>query len=189
MDKKGYRLLGIDDSHFNRNEKFSYLVGCVVRQNSIIEGFLIERIEIDGLDSTEKIIKIIKNKRFYQQIKAVFLAGITFAGFNVADIKKIFEETKKPIIVLMKEYPNFNAIENALKRYFLDWEERLKIIRNAGEIKKIDNFFVQLKGIDEKEAEELIKISRKNSKIPEALRIAHMVASAISLGYSSKKVL
>ncbi|MEM4772965.1 MAG: DUF99 family protein, partial [Nanoarchaeales archaeon] len=62
-------------------------------------------------------------------------------------------------------------------------------IKKAGEIKKIENFYVQLKGISEREAESLIKISRKSSKVPEVLRIAHMVASAISLGYSSKKIL
>ncbi|MEM5824630.1 MAG: DUF99 family protein [Candidatus Aenigmatarchaeota archaeon] len=189
MDKKGYRFLGIDDSYFSRNEKFSYLVGCIMRKNEIIEGFLIEKIYVDGLDSTEKIIKMINNKRFYRQIFAVFLAGITFAGFNVADIEEIYQKTKKPIIVLMKKYPNFNGIENALKKYFNDWEKRLEIIKKAGEIKKIENFYVQLKGISEREAESLIKISRKSSKVPEVLRIAHMVASAISLGYSSKKIL
>ena len=189
MDKKGYRFLGIDDSHFNRNEKFAYLVGCIVRQNDLIEGFLVEKIEVDGLDSTEKIIKMVKNKRFYQQIRAIFLAGITFAGFNIANLEEIYEKTNKPIIVLMKDYPDFLAIENALRKYFSDWKERLEIIKKAGNVIKLKDFYVQLKGISEKEALELIEISRKHSKVPEALRIAHMVASAISLGYSSKKVL
>ncbi|MFH7903710.1 MAG: DUF99 family protein [Candidatus Aenigmatarchaeota archaeon] len=189
MDKKGYRFLGIDDSHFTRSDKFAYLIGCIVRGNSLIEGFLVEKIEIDGYDSTQKIIKMIENEKFYDQIKAVFIAGITFAGFNIADIEEIYQKTKKPIIVLMKDYPDLEAMQNALKKYFSDWQKRIEIIKKAGEIKKLESFYVQLKGISEKEALKLIKISRKSSKVPEALRIAHLVASALSLGYSSKKVL
>jgi len=51
------------------------------------------------------------------------LDGITFGGFNLVNIRKIFESTGVPVIVIMRKLPNFERIKKALKR-FDDWEKR-----------------------------------------------------------------
>ncbi|MEM4221154.1 MAG: DUF99 family protein, partial [Thermoplasmata archaeon] len=99
------RALGIDDSPFSRENNKSYLIGSVVREKNYLEGLIIEKITVDGIDSTDVILKMISGK-FSEQIKIIFMNGITFAGFNVANIEKIYLETKIPIITVVRKMPS-----------------------------------------------------------------------------------
>jgi endonuclease V-like protein UPF0215 family len=183
--KKNIRTIGIDDA-YSENSKDAYLVGTIVRGNSLIEQILIRKIEIDGLDATEKLIEII-NDSPKEQLKAIFLSGITFAGFNLVDIEEVYNEFKIPIIVIITKYPNFKKIEEALKKNFDDYEKRMEIIKKAGSIYKIEKIYCQIKGIEIEDAKKLIEITRRN-KVPESLRISHLIASAIATGKSKKKI-
>lgn len=171
---KVWRFVGFDDSF--RCSK-AYIVGCITA-GSYVEGFLIDEIEVDGLDVTEKIVELVNSSKFKIQLKCIFLDGITFAGFNIADIEEIYSRTGIPVVVVMRKIPNFEDIYRALKN--LDsFEERLKLIEKAGEIYKIEGLFVQLVGCSLDEARMFIRASRLKGKIPESLRIAHLVASAL----------
>ncbi|MEM2086254.1 MAG: DUF99 family protein, partial [Archaeoglobaceae archaeon] len=94
---KNWRVLGIDDSF---SKEFCCIVGCVMSGRNI-EGFMFEEISVDGFDSTEKIVNMVKRSKFFNQLKCLFLGGITFGGFNVADISKINEQTGIPVVVVM----------------------------------------------------------------------------------------
>ncbi len=171
---KVWRFVGFDDSF--RGSK-AYIVGCVTA-GTYVEGFLIDEIEVDGLDVTEKIVELINPSKFKIQLKCIFLDGITFAGFNIADIDEIYRRTGIPVVVVIRKMPNFEDIDRALRN--LDrFEERLKLIEKAGEIHKIEGLFVQLVGCSLDDAKTFIRASRLKGKIPEALRIAHLVASAL----------
>ncbi|MEM0481132.1 MAG: DUF99 family protein [Candidatus Aenigmatarchaeota archaeon] len=183
--KKFIRTIGIDDA-YSENSNFALIVGTMVRGNNLIESVATEKIEIDGLDATEKIISLI-NKFPKEQIKAIFLSGITFAGFNIANIEEIYEKIKIPIIVLISKFPNFEKIEKALKENFKDWEKRIEFIKLAGKVYKIDNVYCQLKGISLEDAKKIIELTRRN-KFPESLRVSHLIASAIATGKSKKKI-
>ncbi len=188
--KKQIRVLAIDDSPFNFNDKYSLVVGVVMRGDKYIDGVLSERVKVDGFDATNVCIEMIQKNRFKNQLKAIIIDGGSFGGFNVLDIKKINKKTKIPIITITRNRPNFNKIKIALKSNFLDWKKRYNIL-SEGELLEIKTkhkpIYIKLEGIDKKEAEEIIKIFTIRGVIPEPLRVAHLVASGIKRGESYGK--
>lgn len=118
------------------------------------------------------------------------LDGITFAGFNIVDIEKLFNKTKIPVIVIIKKFPNRNKIKEALKKHFKDWKERWKKVLNAGKIYKVENLdlYIQIKGLKLKDAIKIVKLSIKYGITPEPIRVAHLIASGIEKGESRGKV-
>ncbi len=180
---KLWRFLGIDDSF---NERKCCIFGCITSGN-YVEGFMYDEIEIDGFDSTEKIVKMVLKSKFREQIKSIFLGGITFGGFNIADIQEISIKTGIPVIVILRRHPDFDEFFNAI-RNLPDAEKRYEIALKAGKIYKLRDIFVQIAGINLSEAEKLINASIIKGKIPEALRIAHLAASAVIHGESKGRV-
>ncbi|WP_290901910.1 DUF99 family protein [Ferroglobus sp.] len=181
--KKKVRVVGFDDS-FKGDD--CYLVGCVT-ESRYVEGFMVEKISVDGFDATEKIVKMISKSKFREQLKCVFLSGITFGGFNVVDIEEVYKKTGVPVVVIMRKKPNMERIREAIKNVSMP-EIRMKFFERAGEIYELGNLFVQIKGCDLDFAEEVIKETTAKGNVPEALRIAHLVASAIIHGESRGKV-
>lgn len=171
---KLWRVVGFDDSF---NNEIAYLVGCVTCKD-YVEGFLIDKIEVDGLDVSEKIVELISKSRFRRQIKCILLSGLTFAGFNVADIDYINCELGIPVVVVLERFPNMRKIKHALSN-FEDGERRLDLIRKAGEIKNVDGIYVQKKGCNDDFVKKILKLTIRKGKTPEPLRIAHLVASAL----------
>ncbi|WP_457548582.1 endonuclease dU [Archaeoglobus sp.] len=179
---KLWRVVGFDDSF---KGDLAYIVGCVTCKD-YVEGFLIDRIEVDGWDVSEKIVELISNSKFYKQIRCVLLSGITFAGFNIADLEFIHERLGIPVVVVLEKYPNFEKIEKAL-RNLEEFEKRIELVKKAGKVRKVGRVLVQLKGCDLEFAEKILKLTTRKGKTPEPLRIAHLVASALIHGESRRR--
>ena len=179
---KKWRFVGFDDSF---RKDVGCIVGCVTA-GTLIEGFMYSEIEVDGLDVTDRIITLIKKSKFRDQLKCIFLSGITFGGFNIADTKQIHEKTEIPVVVVMRKKPNFDEIFKALRNVSYT-EMRREIIRSAGEVFKIGELFIQLAGCDLVTAEKFIEVSKLRGNLPECLRVAHLVASSIIHGESKGK--
>ena len=133
---------------------------------------------------------MIQHTRYYQQLKAILLDGISLGGFNILDLEKIYSNTAIPIITLTRDKPNITKIEHALKTHFDDWKSRLSLITQGTltEIKTSHNpIYIKHIGFTLKEAEDIIKLSTIRGVIPEPLRIAHIIASGISRGESYGK--
>jgi endonuclease V-like protein UPF0215 family len=188
MLKPEIRLLGFDDGPFEKKDKTVPVIGVVYRGGKFLDGILKTDVKVDGLDSTKKIIKLINTSRHKQQLKAIMFDGITFGGFNILDIKQIYEKTKLPVIVVNRKHPNLKEVKNALKN-FKDFEKRWKMILRAGKIKECKikedkKVYFQSIGLEDEEAEEIIKLSSTHSFIPEPLRVAHLIATGIVKGES-----
>lgn len=184
--KPEIRILGIDDSVFTpRTKGKADIVGVVYRGGQWLDGVMRTQVEIDGLDATEKIATMIKNSPHYEQIRVIMLDGITFAGFNIVDIKELFQETGLPVITVTREKPNFEDIKKALKN-LPDCEKRWEAMENAGEIFKVQTregeepVHIGVAGISETDAEKILKKTSTRSNIPEALRVAHIIASGLA---------
>jgi endonuclease V-like protein UPF0215 family len=112
------------------------------------------------------------------------LDGVTFAGFNVVDIKKLNAETGLPVIAVTREKPNFKDIHEALKN-LPQSEKRWSAVLNAGKILEMstrsrkEKVYVEMCGILEEDAEKIVKLTSTRSSVPEPLRVAHLVASGI----------
>jgi endonuclease V-like protein UPF0215 family len=184
--KSEIRLIGVDDAPFNKSKKGNVLVVLTFfRGGSLLEGILSTKVRVDGNDSTKKIFKLINNSKFKPQIRAILLNGIALGGFNVIDIQELNKKTKIPVIVVIRNYPDFEKIRLALIK--IKKESKFKLIEKAGKVEKIGKIFIQVAGIGLEEAKQILKISCTRSFIPEPIRISHIIASGIVDGESRGK--
>ena len=182
--KPEIRVLGIDDGKFTPRTKGSVIVvGVVFRGGYSIDGVMHTTIAIDGLDATEQFASMINASPHRRQLRLVMLNGITFAGFNLVDIKKLNALTKLPVLAVTHEKPDLDSIHEAL-RNLPDSEERWRIILGAGEIHEITNkdskIYLELAGISLTDAKKIVKLTSTISCLPEPLRVAHLIASGIT---------
>jgi len=184
--KPEIRVLGVDDGVFTpRTEALVPVVGVVFRGGYWLDGGMHTEIEVDGFDATDKIASMITLSPHYKQLRVVMLNGITFAGFNIVDIKTLNAETKLPVITVTREKPNLVEIREALK-HLPKSEERWNAVLNAGEISEVltrsvkEKVYMQATGISESDAHKILRLTSTRSSIPEALRVAHLIASGIS---------
>jgi uncharacterized protein len=182
--KPEIRVLGIDDGKFTPHTKGRVIVvGVVMRGGGSIDGVMHTHVCIDGLDATEKIAQMIISSPHRRQLRLVMLNGITFAGFNVADIKQLYEVTGLPVLALTHEKPDLESVLEALKN-LPNCEERWKFILEAGEIYEVTNMgtkiYLEMAGISLFDAQKIIELTSTRSRLPEPLRVAHLIASGIS---------
>lgn len=184
--KPEIRVLGVDDGVFTPHVKgFVPVVGVVFRGGYWLDGVMHTKVKVDGFDATDKIASMMLNSPHYKQLRVVMLNGITFAGFNVVDIKKLSVKTKLPVIAVTREKPNFADIHKALQNLPKS-EERWGAILNAGETfevftrSKNEKVYMQISGILQVDAKKILQLTSTRSNIPEALRVAHLIASGIS---------
>jgi endonuclease V-like protein UPF0215 family len=187
--KREIRIVGFDDAPFIPRSKGKVpVIGVVSRGGGFFDGVLKTDVEIDGMDATTALIKTINASRHKKQLRVIMLKGITLGGFNMVNISKLHKNTGLPVIVVNRKMPDLKEIKTALQN-FADFEERWKCIKNAGKIHKMKieknkNIYFQFKGLKKDEAEAIIRLSCTRSLIPEPLRVAHLIASALIKGES-----
>ena len=184
--KPEIRVLGIDDGVFVPHTKgLADVVGVVYRGGYWLDGVMRTEVEIDGMDATEKIASMITASTHYDQLRVIMLNGVTFGGFNVVDMKKLFERVRLPIITVTRERPLFKEIRKAI-RNLPESKKRLEAIVDAGKIIEVHTHdaeqavYMQIVGIPAKDAEKIVKSTSTRSNIPEALRVAHIIASGLT---------
>jgi endonuclease V-like protein UPF0215 family len=185
--KSQIRVLGIDDGPFSFDQERTPVVGVAMRLPGYVEGVMISDVEVDGLDSTSQLIEMLANSRYLDQLKLIMLDGAALGGFNVVDIHRINQELDIPVATITREKPDYDEIENALRKHFDDWENRLHMMKSIG-TEDFDTgytpIYVGRAGIERDELAEILEASIVQGALPEALRIAHLVATAISRGES-----
>ncbi len=186
--KPEIRIIGWDDGPFEFRKKGKVvLVGVIFRGGNFFDGIIKTEVDVDGFDSTEKISNaIIKSK--YEDLRIIMLDGITFGGYNVVDIKELFEKTGMPVITVNRKKPDLEKFKAGM-RNLSDYERRLKAVGNAGEfyyahLSSGKRLCFQKCGIEAKDAEEIIRLSSKHAAIPEPLRVAHLIATGFVFGES-----
>ena len=184
--KPEIRVLGIDDGGFVPRTKGTVdVVGVVYRGGYWFEGVMRTEITIDGLDATEKIAAMIESSPYYRELRVVVLDGVTFAGFNVVDISKLSYKVDLPVIAVTREKPDLEEIRSALKN-LPDFEIRWRAMENAGKIMEVETrngenpVYMHTAGILREDAEKIMKKASTRSNLPEALRVAHIIASGLS---------
>lgn len=185
--KQEIRILGVDDAPFTPHTTSPVmLIGTVFRAGNWLDGVLRTHITGDGTDATSKISSMVNHSRQKDQLGVIMLDGITFGGFNVVNIREIFQKTGIPVIVIMRRFPNFEKIKKALKR-FKGWEKRWNNVLDAGKVYEIENeenIYIQIQGINLEDAEEIVRLSATRSAIPEPVRVAHIIAAGVITGES-----
>jgi len=188
--KDEIRILGLDDGPFKRDEREVLVVGTVFRGGSFLDGVVSTKVTVDGLDATDKLVELVCNTKF-KDLRVVMLDGLGFGGFNLVDIKRLYEDTGLPVIVVVRNKPDFDEIRNALNN-LPQSQTRWNLVEKAGEVRSVSTkpgkkIFFQVAGIKEEDAREIIKLSATRSLLPEPIRVAHLIAQGIVLGESRGK--
>ena len=131
--KKEIRILGIDDSSFNKfRDKKVFVIGAFFRGGDWVDGIMTTTARVDGSDATGNIIKMVRKSKFKSQIQAILLDGIAVGGFNVIDINRLSKATALPVIVVMRRAPRIKEMADALAK--IGMENKIKLLENAGKL-------------------------------------------------------
>jgi endonuclease V-like protein UPF0215 family len=184
--KPEIRVLGVDDGAFKPHVKGQVpVIGVVFRGGFWLDGVMHTSIEVDGFDATDRIASMITGSSHYKQLRVIMLNGVTFAGFNIVDVKALHAVTKLPVITVTREKPDFADIHKALQN-LPDSEKRWETILSAGEPVEVSTrsakakVYMQTAGVSQEDAQKILRLTSTRSNVPEALRVAHLVASGIS---------
>lgn len=184
--RKKLRVIGFDDAPFDKYNDKTVNIAGVVCANTRFEGMLWGQVEVDGLDASSQLVTLVQGSKFYEQLHAVILDGIAFGGFNLVDLPVIVDSLGIPVITVMRKRPSIPAIIQVLNK-FSDADKRRRILQNAGTIMECNKFFFQAVGISENNAVQVLNQVTDVGFVPEALRLAHLIGSAIKTGQSSKR--
>ncbi len=188
--KPEMRILGIDDSPLVSKEVL--VVGAVMRGGGWLDGLLSTHVEKDGMDATGRLATMITESRNYGQIRVAMLNGVTFGGFNVVDIEALHHRTGMPVIVITRRPPDMESICRALEN-LSEPGMRYEAMLKAGEVHEVQTkwrggpVYFQCNGIDKEDAARLIVDTAVHSRLPEPLRVAHIIATGIVLGESRRR--
>ncbi|MEM1627854.1 MAG: DUF99 family protein [Desulfurococcaceae archaeon] len=166
---------------FKKGKGSTVIVGVLVNEINNVEKIAWAKTPVD-LGFSHQLIKEISG---LLDGDLIFLDGVTYVGFDVVDPFKLYKEVRKPIIVF-QQYPlDIEKIRKALGKHFANGEKRFEIIEKVYErLIYVDTAWrpVQILniGIDIETAIEIINKTCIYSPIPEPLRIADKIASAIS---------
>lgn len=181
--KPEIRVLGVDDGFFVPHSKGTALVvGIVFRGGLWLDGVIHTRVEVDGFDAVDKIAAMVTNSPHHKQLRVIMLGGVTFAGFNIVDIKQLSDKTELPVIAVTRDKPDLKGIHKALTNLTFP-RKRWKAIQDAGEIFPVfahnerEKVYACVSGISKENAVEVLQVTATRSSIPEPLRVAHLVAS------------
>ncbi len=175
------RILAVDDSPFERGkDSETFLVGLMFR-DLIMELSLRERISVDGDDSTDALIRMVRGPKLREEVRVVMSQGTTFAGLNVLDVNRFYDETGIPFIAVTSKAPT-DEIERAL--ISAGMMGKLEIVRRNPPYSPLRTpkgvCFYSTIGLTEDEAERIILKYVVESKIPEQIRIVDIVSRLLA---------
>ena len=184
-DLREKRIVGVDDGAFPARKSIRQyaLLAAVLFQNSRILAVRVGRIHVDGRDANRVLESILKTVRF----DVVMLSGISFAGFNLIDIAELAQSTRKPVIAITGERPDNAAVRRALRGHFGDWQERWRMVQNAGRLYAFKPLpqepplYFEVKGASSAFAKQTIASTAIISRLPEPIRVAGIVARGLSI--------
>jgi hypothetical protein len=163
------------------------VVAALVRAPSYLEAVMTSQVTVDGDDADEVIEGMVLGSRYREQIAAVLVDGIALGGFNVVDIVRLNHSTGIAFATVTRDRPDPEAIGSALQKHFSDHERRMEVIsRLPLHEMRTDHspIYVTMAGIDPHQLAELLRLCTVQGAIPEPLRAAHLIATAMVKGES-----
>jgi endonuclease V-like protein UPF0215 family len=178
------KVIGFDDAPFSRSSGNPVAIAGIVCGGTRFEGMVWGKVTPDGLDATDAICQLLIGGKFLPQLHIILLDGIAFGGFNIVDLPELASRLQIPCVAVMRRPPDLAAVEKAI-RYFADAEYRLELLQRAGKIHVFEPFFFQVCGEQPEVIAAVLQRLTDNGKVPEALRLAHLIGAAVINGVSS----
>ncbi len=177
-------VLGVDDGPFAHDHRGDVPLVGVLASGTRIEGFVLGRARRDGRNGTRAIAELLERAGGADHVRAILLRGITVAGFNVVDLEGLAETTGRPVLVVLRKPPDREAVREALLRRVPGGAAKWALVEASPAIEPLGGVYVQRVGMTAAEAERLLASTTGEGRVPEPLRVAHLVAGALVRGRS-----
>jgi hypothetical protein len=177
-------LLGVDDGPF---EKFAAgaqapLAGVVMEGRDRVEVIALTRFPVDGDGVTDFLGDWIEGLRVRPALQAICFGGITLAGLALLDPEALSLRLRVPVLVLNRRPPRDAPLRRALRAAGL--EARIPALERLPAAFPLGALHACISGASREEAALFVERTRGKSRLPEALRVAHLVARAVATGES-----
>jgi uncharacterized protein len=198
-------VIGFDDGPFPREHRGDVLLVGVVCSGTRVDGVVSGRVRRDGVDATRRMVDLVRRSQFGGHLQAVLLQGIAVAGFNVVDIHALAKALAIPVLVVVRRAPDMAAVRRALfsadpvvRPPVRGAARKWRLIENAGALEELgpsrrsskrtgvkkSSVWIQRAGLDIEQARRILEATTLHGNIPEALRVAHLIAGGITTGKS-----
>ncbi|PRP94276.1 endonuclease dU [Enhygromyxa salina] len=184
MARRLSNSIGIDDAPFDRRHRGDVAIVGVVFTRTRLDGVMTGKLRRDGANATHAIAELVERSPFAAHAQVLLLGGITFAGFNVADIHALRERLSTPVLVLARRRPRLAVIREALLDKVPGGARKWALIEKAGPMEACAGLFVQRAGLELDQAAQVIRELTIHGKLPEPVRIAHLIAGGYAEGVS-----
>lgn len=184
MSRSLTNVIGFDDAPFRRDHRGDVLLVGVICSRTRLDGVVSTKVRKDGANSTQKMIDVIRGSQFRDHVRAVLLQGIGVAGFNVVDVARLHRELDVPVLVVARRPADLPAMRRSLFSRVAGAKRKWKLIQSAGQLEPIGPVFGQRAGLSHSEAVELLRATTLHGHLPEALRMAHLIAGGVTTGKS-----
>jgi endonuclease V-like protein UPF0215 family len=148
----------------------------------LVEAVALTHFPVDGNDATAFLGDWIESLRIRPALHALFFGGITLAGLAVLEPEALSLRLGLPVLVLNRRPPRDDALREALLAAGL--APRIALLERAPVAIRFDDLHVGICGLGREEAFDLLARTRRKGSLPEALRVAHLIARALETGES-----
>jgi endonuclease V-like protein UPF0215 family len=181
-------VLGVDDAPFRKGrDREVPIVGVVMEGPDLVEAIAIGRFPVDGEDAAGYLAGWIRELRAYRGIQAIFLGGVTIAGLGLVDLEALAGALRRPVLAVTRRDPAGSELRRALRAAGL--ADRLPLLdRSPPAFETAPGLYVAAAGLSPAEAASLVRRTLGKSRLPEPLRLAHIVAAALVNGESRGRV-
>lgn len=181
-------ILGIDDAPFDkRRPRPVPIVAVAMEGNDLVESVAVGEFPIDGEGATEYLVGWISGLRARAMLQAVILGGVTMAGLGMVDVAALADGLRLPVLVVTRHNPAGSDLADALRAAGLS--HRLAILERVPRAFGVaEGLYLAHAGTTRLEAERLVRATLAKARLPEPLRVAHLIGQAIVLGESRGRV-
>lgn len=177
-------VVGIDDFPFERAHRGDVPVVGAVFSGLRLDGIVATRVRRDGANATRAIAAMLGGSKFAPQLQLVLLQGIALAGFNVVDVPALADALALPVLVVARRAPRLDVIRDALLTQVPGGRRKWRLIAQLGPMESVAGVWIQRAGLSLAEAGAVITRLAVHGRIPEPLRVAHLVAGGLGRGES-----
>lgn len=181
-------MLGIDDAPFEKRQPEPVPIVAVMMEGcDLVEGVAVSSFPVDGDGATDFLAAWVAGLRLHASIQALVLGGITIAGLGVIDVAELASRLRTPVLVVTRRRPDDAELVRALRAAGL--AERTPLVERAPRASRVaEGCWLACAGIERDAAEAIARETLRKARLPEPLRIAHLIGSALVAGASRGRV-
>lgn len=177
-------VIGFDDAPFARDRARDVTLVGVICARTRLDGIVSGTIRKDGENATRRMIELIQRSQFVGHLQAVLLQGIAVGGFNVVDVHGLHAALGLPVLVCARRPPDLAAMRQALFERVPGAARKWRLIERAGPMEALRGIQVQRVGLTLAQADRVLASTTLHGKLPEPLRLAHLIAGGMTTGRS-----